>query len=73
MATRNKSLKSSEEFLAEKAQAIEVTIPVKERQGTRYNLDPVSFFVNDFLGRRPDGVVMNEAGGSFTFYNINSH
>jgi len=32
--------------LAEKAQDIEVTIPVKKSQETRYNLDPGSFFVH---------------------------
>jgi len=36
----------SKEELAEKAQDIEVTIPVKKSQETRYNLDPGSFFVN---------------------------
>jgi len=30
----------SKEELAEKAQDIEVTIPVKKSQETRYNLDP---------------------------------
>jgi len=29
-----------------------VTIPVKKSQETRYNLDPGSFFVNRFWGRR---------------------
>ena len=48
----------SKEELAEKAQDIEVTIPVKE---TRYNLDPESFFVICFWGRRLDGVAINEA------------
>jgi len=38
-----------------------VTIPVKKSQETRYNLDPGSFFVNRFWGRRPDGVAINEA------------
>jgi len=47
--------------LAEKAQDIEMTIPVKKSQETRYNLDPGSFFVNRFCGRRPDGVAINEA------------
>jgi len=51
----------SKEELAEKAQDIEVTIPVKKSQETRYNLDPGSFFVNCFWGRRPDGVAINEA------------
>jgi len=50
----------SKEDLAEKAQAIEVTIPVKKRQETRYNLDSVSFSVNRFWCRRPDGVAINE-------------
>jgi len=51
----------SKEGLAEKAQDIEVTIPVKKSQETWYNLDPGSFFVNRFWGRRPDGVAINEA------------
>jgi len=34
----------SKEELAEKAQDIEVTIPVKTSQEARYNLDPGSFF-----------------------------
>jgi len=51
----------SKEELAEKAQDIEVTIPVKKSQETRYNLNPGSFFVNRFWGRRPDGVAINEA------------
>jgi len=38
-----------------------VTIPVKKSQETRYNLDPGSFFVNRFWGKRPDGVAINEA------------
>jgi len=38
----------SKEELVEKAQDIEVTIPVKKSQETRYNLDPESFFVNRF-------------------------
>jgi len=49
------------EELAEKAQDIEVTIPVKKSQETWYNLDPGSFFVNRFWGRRPDGVAINVA------------
>ena len=51
----------SKEELAEKAQDIEGTIPVKKSQETRYNLDPESFFVHRFWGRRPDGVAINEA------------
>jgi len=51
----------SKEELAEKAQDIEGTIPVKKSQETRYNLDPGSFFVNRFWGRRPDGVAINQA------------
>ena len=31
------------------------------RNTTLYNLDPGSFFVNRFWGRRPDGVATNEA------------
>ena len=38
-----------------------MTIPVKKSQETRHNLDPGSFFVNRFGGRRPDGVAINEA------------
>jgi len=38
-----------------------VTIPVKKSQEARYNLDPGSFFVNGFWGRRPDRVAINEA------------
>jgi len=51
----------SKEELAEKAPDIEVTIPVKKSQEARYNLDPGSFFINRFWGRRPDGVAINEA------------
>ena len=51
----------SKEELAEKAQDIEVTIPVKKSHETQYNLDPGSFFVNRFWGRRPDEVAINEA------------
>jgi len=51
----------SKEDLAEKAQDIEVTVPVKKSQEARYNLDPESFFVNCFWGRRLDGVAVNEA------------
>ena len=43
------------------AQDLKVTAPVKKSQETRYNLDPGSFFVNRFWGRRPDGVAINEA------------
>jgi len=48
----------SKEELAEKAQDIEMTIPVKKSQEARYNLDPGSFFVNRFWGRRPDAVAI---------------
>jgi len=51
----------SNEELAGQAQDIEVTILVKKSQEARYNLDPESFFVNHFWGRRPDGVAINEA------------
>jgi len=40
----------SKEELAEKAQDIEVTTPVKKSQETRYNLDPEFSFVNRFGG-----------------------
>jgi len=48
------------EELAETAQDIEATIPVKKRQEARYNLDPGSFFENRFWGRRPDKITINE-------------
>ena len=51
----------SKEDLAEKAQAIEVTIPVKTSQETWHKHDPAAFFMNRFCGRRPDGVTINEA------------
>jgi len=51
----------SKEELAEKAQDIQVTIPVQKSQEARYNLDPESFFANCFWDRRPDGVAINEA------------
>jgi len=38
----------SKELLAEKAQDIEVTIPVKKSQEAWYSLDPGSCFVNCF-------------------------
>jgi len=33
----------------------------QKSQETRYNLDPGSFFINHFWGRRPDGVAINVA------------
>ena len=51
----------SKEELAEKAQDIQVTIPVKKSQEARYNLDPESFFVSRFWGRPPDGAAINVA------------
>ena len=51
----------SKEDLTERAQEIEVTIPVKKSQEARHNHDPQSFFANRFWGRRPDGVAINEA------------
>jgi len=50
----------SKEELVEKAQDIEVTIPVKKRKEARYNLNPESFFQNRFWGSRPDGAAINE-------------
>jgi len=50
----------SKEELAEKAQDIEVTIPVKKGQEALYNLDPGSFFENRFWGRRPDVIAIKE-------------
>ena len=46
--------------MAEEAQDIEVTIPVKKNQEARYNFDPESFFVNRFRSRRPDDVAIND-------------
>jgi len=57
---------SSKEELVEKTQDIEVTIPVKTGQETWYNLDPGSFFVNCFWGRRLDGVNQSEDRIYFT-------
>ena len=37
-----------------------MTIHLQKSQKARYNLDPESFFVNRFWGRRPDGVAINE-------------
>jgi len=51
----------SKEEMAEKAQDIAVTIPIKKSQEARYNFDPESFFINRFWGRRPDGVAIKEA------------
>jgi len=51
---------SSNEELVEKAQDIEVTIPVKKSQETRYDLDRGSFVANYFWGRRQDGVAIDE-------------
>jgi len=61
VATREFPRICSKEELVEKARDIEVTIPVKKSQETRYKLDPGSFFVNRFWGRRLDGVAINEA------------
>ena len=38
----------SKEDLAEKAQDIQVTLPIKKSQETRYNFEPAAFFVNRF-------------------------
>ena len=38
-----------------------MTISVKKSQEALYNLDPGSFFMNHFWGRRPDGFAINEA------------
>jgi len=38
-----------------------VTTPDKKSQEARHNLDPESFFVKRFWGRRPDGVPINDA------------
>jgi len=49
----------SKEELAEKAQDIEVKLPVKKSLETWYKLDPAAFFVNHFWGSRPDGDAIN--------------
>jgi len=51
----------SKDELAEKAQDIEATIPVKKSQETQYNFNLKSFFENRFRGRQPDRVAINEA------------
>ena len=51
----------SQEELAEKAQDIEVTKPVKKSHEARYNLDPGPFFENCFWGRRLDGIAIYQA------------
>ena len=51
----------SKKDLAEEAQDIEVSTPVKTSQQTRHNLDEPAFLVNCFWGRRPHGVAINEA------------
>jgi len=51
----------SKEDLPEKAQDIEVTIPVKKSQEARYCFNPESFFVSCFWSRRPRGFSINEA------------
>jgi len=53
----------SKEDLAEKAQATDVTIPVKRSQGKCYDLTPMSLSINrfKFQGRRPDSVAISEA------------
>jgi len=60
-----------EEFLKicskEKAQDIEMTMPVKKSQEARHNLDPVAFFVHRSWGKRPDGVAIR----SYIFWNLN--
>jgi len=64
LATRRFSKFCNKEDLAEKAQVIELTIPVEKcHWGTLYNFNPTAFFVNHdrFWGRRPDGVAVNDA------------
>ena len=51
----------SKEDLADKAQDIEVTIPVKTSQETRYNFSTTAFFVIHFWSRPLDGVAINGA------------
>ena len=47
--------------MAQKAQDIEVTIPVQTSQETRCNLDPVCSFANHFWGRQLAGVAIDKA------------
>ena len=54
----------SKEYLVTMAQKIEVTMPVKKSQQTRYNFEPVTVVVNRFWGRRPDGVAINRWGSA---------
>ena len=61
----------SKEDLAQKAQDIEVTIHVNQSKEARHNLDPESFFVNRFWGRRPDGVAINQALQIVHILNLN--
>jgi len=50
----------SKDNLAEKAQDIEVTIPVKKSQEPQYNLNPESFYFNCFWGRWLVKVAINK-------------
>jgi len=61
----------SKEDLVDKAQAIEVTIPVIKSQETWYEHDPVFSFVNRSWGRRPDGVAIHDFCRSNIFQNSN--
>ena len=61
MATKRVPTNLQRGNLAKEAQDIEVTIQVKKSQEARYNHDPVSLFINRFLGSQRDGVAINEA------------
>ena len=61
----------SKEELVEKAQDIEMTIPVQKIQEARHNFDSVVFFVNRSWGRRPDGVAINQALQIVHILNLN--
>jgi len=63
VATRRvyKNLQQGTEHLVEKAQDIEVTIPVTKSQETRYNFDPATLLVDRFWGTRPNEVAINKA------------
>jgi len=50
----------SRELLTEKAAEIDKTIPVKEHERERSDLDPTMFYENRFWNRRPDGKVINK-------------
>jgi len=50
----------NKEELVEKAQDVEVTMPVSDSQEAQYNLDSGSFFINRFWGRRLNMIAINQ-------------